>query len=145
MENVDKELECILESGHYTFKRDISDTRIAYIMLEYIPATYKPGESILEENGFVNTSEVPLLQHQDSQTESEKKMSSFEKWSEEMINDFVRKLGFLDTESGRGRKIKRFLHINEVSNCKIKMPSYIGGKHFLLRGLQVIRVLLGNL
>ena len=35
-------------------------------------------------------------------------------WSGEQINDFVRKLGFLDTEKEGGDKIKNFLHINEV-------------------------------
>ena len=35
-------------------------------------------------------------------------------WNSEQISDFVRKLGFLDTENEGGDKIKHFLHINEV-------------------------------
>lgn len=40
---------------------------------------------------------------------------NLERWNSEQINDFVRKLGFLDTEKAGGEKIKHFLHINEVS------------------------------
>ena len=38
-----------------------------------------------------------------------------ERWNSEQINDFVRKLGFLDSDkSDQGDDIKTFLHINEV-------------------------------
>ena len=38
-----------------------------------------------------------------------------QRWTGERIGDFVRKLGFLDTEKHGGDKIKQFLHLNSVS------------------------------
>lgn len=37
-----------------------------------------------------------------------------QKWSEEQINDFVRKLGFLDAEGESGVKIGHFLYLSQV-------------------------------
>ena len=37
-----------------------------------------------------------------------------QRWNSEQISDFVRKLGFLDTEKEGGEIIKRFLHLNSV-------------------------------
>ena len=37
-----------------------------------------------------------------------------QKWSEEQINDFVRKLGFLDAEGETGVKIGYFLYLSQV-------------------------------
>ena len=37
-----------------------------------------------------------------------------QKWSNEQIGDFVRKLGFLDAEGSDGDKINQFLHLNQV-------------------------------
>ena len=41
-------------------------------------------------------------------------MVNMQRWNSEQISDFVRKLGFLDTEKEAGNKIKDFLHVNEV-------------------------------
>ena len=38
-----------------------------------------------------------------------------QRWANEQIADFVRKLGFLDAEKEGGEKIKLFLHLNSVS------------------------------
>ena len=38
-----------------------------------------------------------------------------EQWNSEQIRDFVRKLGFMDTERQVGEKIKHFKHISSVS------------------------------
>ena len=38
-----------------------------------------------------------------------------QRWTNEQIADFVRKLGFLDAEKEGGEKIKLFLHLNTVS------------------------------
>ena len=43
------------------------------------------------------------------------KRSKPEQWNTEQIGDFVRKLGFMDTEREGGEKIKRFKHISSVS------------------------------
>ena len=39
-----------------------------------------------------------------------------QRWTNEQIADFVRKLGFLDAEKEGGEKIKLFLHLNSVSD-----------------------------
>lgn len=39
-----------------------------------------------------------------------------QKWSDEHINDFVRKLGFLDAEGTVGDQINHFLHLNQVQS-----------------------------
>ena len=44
----------------------------------------------------------------------DKEGSGKERWSKEQIDDFVRKLGFLDAEKEGGDKIKHFLRLNEV-------------------------------
>ena len=42
---------------------------------------------------------------------------NMQRWNSEQISDFVRKLGFLDTEKEGGHDIKHFLHVNEVCVC----------------------------
>ena len=37
-----------------------------------------------------------------------------QKWNDDQINDFVRKLGFLDVEGAVGDKINQFLYLNQV-------------------------------
>ena len=42
-----------------------------------------------------------------------------QKWNDEQINDFVRKLGFLDVEGAVGDKINQFLYLNQVRMGKL--------------------------
>ena len=93
-------------------------------MLEYSPSTFHQSTppplpssqpSTLENPKAVSL-QVETLQ-QDSQSRHEREttqMVNVQHWNSEQISDFVRKLGFLDTEKEGGDKIKHFLHINEV-------------------------------
>ena len=51
----------------------------------------------------------------------DKESSGKERWSKEQIDDFVRKLAFLDAEKEGGDKIKHFLHLNEVALIGLHM------------------------
>ena len=86
LENVAKQLDCITTTGNYLFLTSDTTSSGALLNLEYSP----------------------------SQHSSLKDPVNVQCWNSEHINDFVRKLGFLDTEKEGGYKIKHFLHINEV-------------------------------
>ncbi len=60
---------------------------------------YVPHSSLYQNVGEVGVS--PSLPTED-------------RWNEEAIGDFVRKLGFLDSEGEAGTDISHFLHINQV-------------------------------
>ena len=103
----------------------------AKILLQYSPSTLtqtafprSPGQpSSLEESEELAASTEKVCSQVMSRLESQydgakearTQGSNVEMWNAEQINDFVRKLGFLDTEKEGGDKIKDFLHINEVS------------------------------
>ena len=82
-----KELDCIITTGNYLFQTSDTSGSGTELILEYSPSHSQPAS---QENSEVQC------------------------WNSEQINDFVRKLGFLDTEKEGGDKIKHFLHINEV-------------------------------
>ena len=125
-----KELDCILTTGYYFF--DISNN-VAELMLEYTPSTFdqsipplllsssQPSSLKDPEALSPQIQTFPHLQ-QESQNRCEGKATqvvNVQCWNNEQISDFVRKLGFLDTEKECGDKIKHFLHINEVCMLKI--------------------------
>ena len=128
LQNVANELEGILKSGHYIFRLTSDEMSSgAEIMLEYSPHSSpatephsQPFQASLEEadtEGGPPTSQKPSHRRTFSRHESrteEIATSNVERWSSEQITDFVRKLGFLDTEKEGGDNIKHFLHINEV-------------------------------
>ena len=77
LENVEKDLKCIFETGEYIFISSCGE-KSTEIALRHVPSANKKC------------------------------------WNNELISDFVRKLGFLDQDKEEGKQIKRFLHINEV-------------------------------
>lgn len=103
----------------------------AEILLQYSPSTltqtafpHSPAQpsSLQESEELAASTEkecpqvVSRLESQcDGAREARTQGSGVEMWNAEQISDFVRKLGFLDTEKEGGDKIKDFLHINEVS------------------------------
>ena len=110
-----KELECIVDTGIYIFTltSDASGGK-AEIMLEYVPSTNSAvppplNDMSMEEGGTPPRS----ISYPESGT-GVNAAKQRESWSQEQINDFVRKLGFLDTQKEGGAKIKHFLHIDEV-------------------------------
>lgn len=132
MQNVASELDRILSTGSFVFSMTHDDLgHGAKILLQYSPSTlaqtvfpHSPGQpSSLEESQEVATSTKGVCPQVMSRLESQygvteralSRGSSVEMWNAEQISDFVRKLGFLDTEKEGGDKIKDFLHINEVS------------------------------
>ena len=103
LENVAKELHCILTTGSFLFH--VLNTRSSGVelILEYSPS---PSQQ------FAPLS-LPTLSQPSSQEYSEV-VVNMQCWNSEQISDFVLKLGFLDSEKEGGDKIKHFLHINEV-------------------------------
>ncbi len=101
LQGVSTELRCILNSGYYTFVYSASSTPLksdfGSIQLHYVPHS-----SLYQNVGEVGVS--PSLPTED-------------RWNEEAIGDFVRKLGFLDSEGEAGSDISHFLHINQVHTC----------------------------
>ena len=91
-----QDLNSIIETGHYCFEMK-HDTGQWQMFLEYEPITLQlsaPSERAAE----------PTL----------------EKWNGEQIEDFVRKLGFLDKDKEEGReRITAFLHFNQVSSLTV--------------------------
>ena len=93
-------------------------------MLEYSPSTFHQSTPPPLPSSQLSTLEDPKelpLQIQTLQRESQSgheremtQMVNVQHWNSEQISDFVRKLGFLDTEKEAGDKIKHFLRINEV-------------------------------
>ena len=62
-----------------------------------------------------------------------------QKWNDEQINDFVRKLGFLDVEGAVGDQINQFLCLNQVwchSNLHIIC---LGNSPYMLHNADFIR------
>ena len=95
-----KELDCIIRTGNYHFQTSDTSGGGAELILEYIPS--------------LSHQFPPTLPHSQPSSQED---SEVQCWNSEQINDFVRKLGFLDTEKEGGDKIKHFLHINEVCMC----------------------------
>ena len=97
-------------------------------MLEYIPPaipqsplfsplpTSQPSSLIFEYPEALASLNPHICLHRDSQNEHETETikGDEQQWNSKMINDFVNKLGFLDTGEKSGDKIKDFLHISEV-------------------------------
>ena len=93
-----KELDCIIATGNYLFQTPDTSSRGAELILEYSPSQQFNPTSL----------------SQPSNPEDPELRTSVQRWNSEQISDFVRKLGFLDTEKEGGDKIKEFLHVNEV-------------------------------
>ena len=91
LRGVARELDCVLKTGHYEFVFTSAAERTKGT-LELI---YRPMiVAYVEEGG---AAEVVT-----------------QRWNKEQINDFVRKLGFLDSEGAAGDKINHFLHLHQV-------------------------------
>ena len=130
-----KELDCIIETGHYFFNTSSSVTEL---MLEYNPSlSHQSSPSPSQPSSVKDPEAVPrhmqtfpyLKQQSQSVHETEvtqvvdvqcetgvTQVMNVQRWNHEQIGDFVCKLGFLDMEM-IGDKIKHFLHVNEVCVC----------------------------
>lgn len=112
------ELESIINTGVYIFTLSSGASGgEAGMMLEYVPS----AQHVIPPISHVDDGGPPTFLRSGSYTESglhvgngTHVVSRKENWNKEQINDFVRKLGFLDTQREGGDQIKHFLHINEV-------------------------------
>ena len=96
LQGVAKELEAVLNTGHYQFAYAAGSTEGVRGAMELI---YRPLLSAyVEEAGPLAVPGDLVEQH----------------WNREQINDFVRKLGFLDSEGAVGVRINHFLHLHQV-------------------------------
>ena len=112
LQNVAKELEKVLDIGYYTFKLIDGEAQIS---LEFIPlANQITGEIADSRVSALAPDKALKFQSSQSSTVSKGKRLKKEQWNSEQIRDFVRKLGFMDTEKGR-KDIKHFRHISAVS------------------------------
>eukprot|EP00731_Ephydatia_muelleri_P021726 Em0014g317a len=143
-QNVAKDLDSIIQTGHYQF--EFSSTEAIVISLHYChagsaQATLSSQPSSLEEGppqrpqagtkdgknwsgrAQAALSGQPFGMETEAWKNDDKESSGKERWSKEQIDDFVRKLAFLDAEKG-GDKIKHFLHLNEVRVIEAKHSSW---------------------
>ncbi len=127
LQNVAKELDKVLETGYYSFKLPTDGE--AQMILEYVPSTSQTSNTFEEgvDGGTTvrsraSSSQTSKLEPQTSDLERGiSKRSKPEQWNPEQIGDFVRKLGFMDTEREGGEKIKHFRHISSVSTILYKL------------------------
>ena len=119
-----QDLDCITRTGFYLFHltEDTGEGE-AEIFLEYSPSSsgQQPFSFPSQPSSLEDPEARPITAAQLSEARSGSedftgvpRVPKAERWNSEQINDFVRKLGFLDTETKQGEAIKNFLHINEV-------------------------------
>ena len=121
LQNVAMELDKVMDTGYYSFKLPTDGE--AQMTLEYIPSSIQTSNTFEEgvDGGTTvrsrsSSSQISKLETQTSDLErGMSKRSKPEQWNSEQIGDFVRKLGFMDTEREGGEKIKHFRHISSVS------------------------------
>lgn len=112
MENVAKELDCIIKTGHYNFflgtnssmEDDCFEAKSSQIYLEYEINTGSPPQS------GVN----PKTSNTEKQLSSNVKSRKKQCLNDDQINDFLRKLGFIDKEKEGDHSIKNFLYLSQV-------------------------------
>ncbi len=137
LQGVAQELDRVLKSGQYCFVFHSGPDGVAStIELDYCPLAIGHQDQIsvlgVEEadGGVLWATAGGLLQVEDMVRQ---------RWNEEQISDFVRKLGFLDTRSESderekedpGEQINRFLHLNQVSGLTTTIPGCFPVNHQL--------------
>ena len=101
-----KELECIINTGHYMFQGNEAGSSRGQILLKYEPFSTQlpallPSTNQQEVTERQRPSLIPL-------------QSQLSELNAEQIGDFVRKLGFINKEKEGGKQIKWFIHLNQV-------------------------------
>ena len=101
IESVSDELNHMMETGYYQFSLTLTSNGVkGNVELLYRRSVYSSGE--VGDEGAVMMSRASCMVEQ--------------KWADERIHDFVRKLGFLDVAGEMGAKIDHFLYLNHVRN-----------------------------
>ena len=89
-----------MDTGYYQFSLILTANGVqGNVELLYRRSVYSSGE-VVEEGPNVTLSRSSYLVEV--------------KWNTDHINDFVRKLGFLDAEGETGTRIDHFLYLNQV-------------------------------
>jgi len=143
VENVSEELECIMNTGHFkliiashrTLENLQMDTDInssCKVLLYYEPIKelfdrkFKRTRGVSESSGTTDNSLVTSPPHYQKQASC-----SPEIWNREQIDDFVRKLGFLETQKvdqpenlileaqKSEQRVKTFQQLNQVTMYEI--------------------------
>ena len=118
MVNVAHQLMCIIRTGNYHFnlsQRTSNDGAVIELVYLHLSESDESGSSVL---GRSASASPPLTGQSPLPTVKEAKpQGKYERLRREQIDDFVRKLGFLDESDRTKRKeIQIFLHQNEVRN-----------------------------
>ena len=131
MENVAKELECIMETGGYVFvlglssafKDDCFEGKKSQICLKYV-AHSQLHQKNSDKSSLNNNVEKPALKNI--------RAKHSQCLNNEQINEFLRKLGFIDKEKKEGDHcIKQFLYLSQVI-FKINCINFITISIFVL-------------
>ena len=113
LQSIAQQLDEILETGFYSFKLSVDGE--VQLCLEYTPSTNQTSSVDLKEGSYDETPNGQTLLSAKPNCSDTGMVSEQEKWNSEQIGDFVRKLGFMDTEKEGGKKIKHFRHLSTVS------------------------------
>ena len=108
IENVANELDHILDTGIFNFTFSSDESSTADIILVYQPSQPVTAQPDTDSIGSLGDRERSPLDRGST-------LIVDQHWNSEHIADFVRKLGFLDTEREGGDRIKFFIHLNSVS------------------------------
>ena len=119
IQSVAHQLDVILDTGYYSFKLNIDGE--VQMTLEYTPSASHPSRMEEGTDGRATAQATGSWTITSQLSGTTEKTPKHDQWNSEQIGDFVRKLGFMDTEKEGGEKIKRFKHINSVSPVVNKM------------------------
>ncbi len=120
MENVAQQLKCTLRSGYYQFNLSPAVAKdAAEVELVYLHSSEPKDSSSPSHHNSPKTPDSPIedvAEHGIDASHLKK-----QRWKREQIDDFVRKLGFLDeSEIAQRQEIQDFLRQNGVSIPKLR-------------------------
>ena len=120
MKNIAHKLNCITESGYYQFNLNPRKVRSGE-EVELVYLHLSDSASVKQATALHDASEVTPKKPLDNIAHPERFLeicqvseAQWQRWKRDKIDDFVRQLGFLDSEVADREKINSFLHQNEV-------------------------------
>ncbi len=127
MENVAQQLKCTLRSGYYQFNLSPTVAKdAAEVELVYLHSSEPKDSSSPSHHNSPITPDSPIDDVTEHGIDAShlKKQRPSTRWKRQQIDDFVRKLGFLDeSEIAQRQEIQDFLHQNGVSNTNQKLST----------------------
>lgn len=114
MKNIAHKLKCITESGYYQFNLNSRKVRRGE-EIELVYLHFSDSAVVNQETEVTLKKPHDHIAHLErSQQISQMSEAQWQRWKQDKIDDFVRQLGFLDSEVADREKINSFLHQNEV-------------------------------